>query len=157
MESLSSQKILISLAIQNFSGLRNSCRRDIGKFFESSVPNDKEGAWTLDFLTREIEFFFLNRMICYKRCFWQIMRESQSKLNTGWNKDFFISFLKKFYSLEGSKKFRISTWGRTRFNSGKNNSGRNRISSIGYTSTSARRGFLGSKLYEKQGFLDTNF
>jgi len=52
---------------------------DPENFFKYYISSGKEGIWTLDFPTKEIELFFLNRMICYKRYFLQERREYQSK------------------------------------------------------------------------------
>ena len=39
------------------------------------IYSGNEGEWAPDFLNQEIELFFLNQMICWKRYFWQVLRE----------------------------------------------------------------------------------
>ena len=72
-------------------------RCDWENFFEYHVSTDKEEAWILDFLTKEIEPFFLDRMICYKRYFLQAVWEYKSKQNTDWRSIIFIIFQRKIF------------------------------------------------------------
>ena len=57
---------------------------ETGNFFEYEISSDKKGVWVLDFLTKGTERFFLNRMICNKGYFWQVLREYRPNQNPNW-------------------------------------------------------------------------
>ena len=87
------------LRISGFSGISQFKKRK--KSFKD---------WASNTLTKEIQLFFLHRMICYKGYFWQDIRKYQPKQN----RKIFVTFKGKFSSLGGWEK-KILTRRKTQF------------------------------------------
>jgi len=93
---------------------------DTGNF---SISNDKKRRGSsLDFLTNKIELFFLNRIVRYKRCFWQVIRKYQKKKKP--ETRFFYQFSKENFIPQRLKKKKIFNLRKDKIGFRKNNSGR---------------------------------